>query len=350
MPRGAVSGATAALIHAVAEHGVQISAYQIERWRASGDLPRPVRRGLGRGRGTAGEPPDDATVYKAVVLAGASRQGSRRFGSHPIERVATGQSVPEPAVRKAVNAVLDQVAGMVAAQTLGEAGWEARNKVVAQAAREVPGTTWQDLIDAADRAPERPVPPRAQRRRVAAGIIHALGAGDEALSDDLIEMTRLAAGLSEEEVQELGNVQLDAELRGEDPWGQVANEMSLDSLRRVADTASLPELERAIKVVGEVAGLHTLLVMIGLLDLVGSRPDLGERLNRFNVAMIHQLQADPVWPRASMYRLSASPRSRVRELVFFALGLLAIGQLDQIEAYRDRLLRLAYAPVQTTST
>src|SRR5947209_2143400 len=120
MPRGPVGGATAALIRALAEQGVRVSAYQIERWRACGELPRPRRHGLGRGRGVASEPPDEQTVQRALVLAKSAQRGSRRFGAHPIEALALGLPVPEHAVRRAVDATLDEMARMTGADVLDE--------------------------------------------------------------------------------------------------------------------------------------------------------------------------------------------------------------------------------------
>lgn len=74
MPRTPPSGADAELIQALAERGVQVSAYQLERWRAAGHLPRHPRRSLGRGRGTRSYLLP-ATVNQAEALARASQQG-----------------------------------------------------------------------------------------------------------------------------------------------------------------------------------------------------------------------------------------------------------------------------------
>ena len=90
------------MIHALTEQGVRVSAYQIERWRPSGDLPRPVRHGRGRGSGAYSEQPDEETVRKAAWLAQVSRQGVRRLGSHPLERLAYGQLLSDTAARQAV--------------------------------------------------------------------------------------------------------------------------------------------------------------------------------------------------------------------------------------------------------
>src|SRR5438094_9490716 len=115
MPRGPVAGATAALIRAAAQRGVDISRYQVERWRAAGELPRVRRAGLGKGRGTVSEEPDEQTIHLAMTLARYSRQGSPRIHGHIVERFACGLPVPEREVRRAFAAQLDGVARMTAA-------------------------------------------------------------------------------------------------------------------------------------------------------------------------------------------------------------------------------------------
>jgi hypothetical protein len=343
VPRGPIGGATAALIRALAAYDVHVSRYQIERWRASGDLPRPTRRGLGRGRGVASDEPDEQTVQIALVLARGSRRGSRRVGVHVIERLAMGRPVPEADVRRAFTAALDELARMTGADLVdADAGWQARRAIAARAARDATPVGWQDLLAAVDGAPPRPDPPRDRKRAAAAGIIHALGGGDEALGEDLIEMVGLIGELTEEQAEEMRRAQRDAELRGEDPWGDAAEQMSVHSLRQVAATASLDRLRRATEVVVTVAAVQGMVVMLGLLDLAGSRIDLGERLNRFDTKMVRALQADPMWLIANTVRLSPKPRQRIRQLVLTALGILTAGNLAVWEAYRDRLLQLTY--------
>ena len=81
MPRNSVSAADAAIIAAVAARGATVSATQLERWRTAGLLPRNVRHGSGRGRGSVSEPAPGA-VDRAYALAQGARQG-RRNGLDP---------------------------------------------------------------------------------------------------------------------------------------------------------------------------------------------------------------------------------------------------------------------------
>lgn len=342
MPRGPIGGATSALIHTLAEQDVHVSAYQIERWRASGELPRPRRHGLGRGRGVVSEPPDAETVQRALILARLSRRGSRRVGAHPVERVALGLPVPEQVLSRAVYTVLDELAQMTGADVGDDdAGWQFRHDAATRAAHETMYAGWQDLIDAVDGAPARPDPPRGRKRAAVAGVIHALGGGGAALSDDLIETVALFFDLSVEQVEELRRAQRVRELCGdEDPWGSMAEQMSLRNLRRTAQAASHEHLQRALAVVMHVAALQGLIVLLGVLDLAGRSGDLGERLKRYDGAMVRRLQADPMWPWVNTCQLSIKPRHRVRQLVLTAIGLLTAGHLEAWEAYRNRLLQV----------
>lgn len=60
MPRSSVGAADQRLIGLLASVGASVSPYQLERWRTLGLMPRNIRRGLGRGRGSFSEPADDA--------------------------------------------------------------------------------------------------------------------------------------------------------------------------------------------------------------------------------------------------------------------------------------------------
>ena len=64
------------LTAALAELGLQVTPYQLERWRAMGLVPRSQRHGLGRGRGSVASLPEDALdCARTVVQATRGRQG-----------------------------------------------------------------------------------------------------------------------------------------------------------------------------------------------------------------------------------------------------------------------------------
>ena len=74
MPRGAPSRADSELLAALAGEGHAVSAYQLERWRLAGLLPRPARQALGRGAGSASAYPAEAADC-ARLLAVTAGQG-----------------------------------------------------------------------------------------------------------------------------------------------------------------------------------------------------------------------------------------------------------------------------------
>jgi hypothetical protein len=62
------------LIAELAACDVQVSPYQLERWRQAGILPTPVRRALGRGLDSTSRYPTEA-LPMAIVLACSTGQG-----------------------------------------------------------------------------------------------------------------------------------------------------------------------------------------------------------------------------------------------------------------------------------
>jgi hypothetical protein len=342
MPRGQTSGATKALIDAVAARGVTVSAYQIERWRAAGELPRVTRRGLGRGRGTAAEPPDEPTIHLATMLADQSRQGSPRIGGHLLERFARGMPVPEGAVRAALIAQIDAVARSVRADLPDDdAGWEARHELAARHAGSIIGVGWQDLIDAIDDAPSRAEPTPDQRRRFAAAIVQIFTDPDSAVDEDLAELVAFSAPADGDSAQSLLRYTHESQLRGENPWTPMRL-LSIESLRRLASDAEIENLQRSLATLLEVTAWVPLIVMLGVLDIAGHAAELAPELARFNGKLLRRLQEDPMWPVASMLATGLRPRTRIQKLAVGGLLLLAhpaiLGQWEQFHALLNRLV------------
>jgi hypothetical protein len=337
VPRGTVSGATAALITAVAAQGVTVSAYQIERWRSSGDLPRPVRHGRGRGRGTVSEAPDEKTVQRAVMLARASRRGSRRLGSHPIERLAFGQPVDEAVARRAIDETLTEIGrvfGLGAADE--DAAWQAREAM----ARRMPTSTfhWQDLLDAVEEKPPPPQPPPGRMRSAFSVMMHSIvGNSDDVAPDDIPEMLGLFGDLSPQAVDQLRAEQHAADLRGEDLWREAYERMSIPRLRADARTIEIEMWQRALAAFWSVMAQHIMVAMFGMLALAGKPIDLGPDL-QITADTVRKLQADPMWNVVNQYQLSRQPRRRVRELTLGALGMIIGEQVEAWEAYLERIL------------
>ena len=132
MPRGAPSKADTALVEYLAGQGLEISPYQLERWRLAGLLPRPVRRGLGRGTGSVSAYPEGADTC-AHILALAIRQG-RSVHHGALSLYACWLPLDDKALRKALCWVLERHHQLLAraAERYGDPG-----EVADRAARRV---------------------------------------------------------------------------------------------------------------------------------------------------------------------------------------------------------------------
>ncbi|MEV8129482.1 hypothetical protein AB0P07_36645 [Streptomyces sp. NPDC085944] len=87
------------LIDHARQHGYGVSMKQLASWRRAGLLPRHRVRALGRGRGSASVPVDEAFGL-VVALARLARRGTRPFHL-ALALFDEGHPVPEQAVREA---------------------------------------------------------------------------------------------------------------------------------------------------------------------------------------------------------------------------------------------------------
>ncbi|WP_328463484.1 hypothetical protein OHA21_38055 [Actinoplanes sp. NBC_00393] len=318
-----------------------VSAYQIERWRTAGDLPRPVRHGQGRGRGVYSEAPDEQTVQRAVMLARVSRRGSRRMGSHPIERLALGQPIEEAVARDSIDETLadiGRVFGLGAADE--DAAWQTREVM----AHQIPETPfrWQDMLDAVEDKPPPAAPLPGRTRAAYAVMLHCMvGNSDDVTPDDIPELLGLIGGLSPEAVEQLRAEQYEADLRGEQPWRAVYERISIPRLRADARTIEIELWQRALAAFWTVTTQNMMVAMVGTLALAGSPVDLGPHL-RITAEAVHTLQADPMWKVVNQYQLSRQPRRRVRELTLGAIGMIIGGQVEAWESYLERVLAITH--------
>ena len=151
-----------ALIDALADRGLDVSPYQLERWRTAGLLPRNNRRPLGRGKGSTSEL-DDVAVELAARLAEHARQGRAMPGSHIIERFAKGQRLEEDRIRPST-----PCSTAYRASSLSMRGRTIRaGKSVTMPPQDQPDFTpvnWQELIDAFNETPSRPDPSPSEER------------------------------------------------------------------------------------------------------------------------------------------------------------------------------------------
>ncbi|WP_027346533.1 hypothetical protein [Hamadaea tsunoensis] len=234
------------------------------------------------------------------------------------------------------------MARLTAADVQGiDAGWQARQDAADRAARNPHALTtvnWSEFIDAID-GKEPPAPPDVPQRRAALeGMIHAMGAGDEATGEDLVAMAATIAGLPEEQVESLRRTQREAELQGDDCWEAMARAISVENLRSIVRTVPIADLQRATAATHMISIIEGLAILIGLPDLAGQTTELPAPLNRFNGQMIRRMQADPMWRSTSASSMTPRPRYRIRSLALAGLGLLlAPEQLEKTVAYEHRL-------------
>jgi hypothetical protein len=145
VPRSTASKAEQQLIAYAARHGAGVTARQLERWRAAGLLAPNIRRALGRGRGSASEPPPGAAEL-VVWLAGNARPG-RRPGNLALLAFAAGLAVPEDTVRAAFADAVTRVRLPIESSM-------------------PPGTAPEDVADAAVAAGQRSTMVPARMRRI----------------------------------------------------------------------------------------------------------------------------------------------------------------------------------------
>src|ERR1700689_1704844 len=100
MARSTAGEADRQLIEDAARAGADVSARDLERWRASGLLPPNARRGLGCGMGSASEPPPG--VGELVVWLAENARRGRRPGYLALQAFAAGLAVPEYTVRASI--------------------------------------------------------------------------------------------------------------------------------------------------------------------------------------------------------------------------------------------------------
>ena len=116
MPRGSPSHADQELVAALGAEGFGISSSQVERWRLHKQLPRAVRHGLGRGRGSSSAYPEPALATARILAEKASQGRPRHYGTLAVfEKAALDRRlwVDESAIRQAFAWALTRLDGFI---------------------------------------------------------------------------------------------------------------------------------------------------------------------------------------------------------------------------------------------
>jgi hypothetical protein len=346
MPRSQPSRADAALLAALAAQGLHASPYQLERWRATGLLPRNRRRGLGCGRGSASEL-DQTAMARASILARYARQGRRLVGGSVIERFALGMPVAEDQVRAAFAAELDRIVNRLAGDAPAtDDGWQQRYDAAKQVARrERLPADGQALLDALLGGPDRPEPPPDAERAAMRTLLQTI-AGGEVAQEDLLQAMATAGWLPEAEVPSVLADHYAAQLAGSDTCDQAIAAASITRLREVLQAASLTDLQRAVAAVYLTRVFQTIVLLIGMARLGGLDQTRMPAWPQITPNTLRDLQDDPMWWGWGRHHIGL-PLNRSglpMVLVVDALGLLMVPcLLPAVEGYRDRLERLAHA-------
>lgn len=243
MPRGSISAADRDLLDAVGAYGSVVSEYQLERWRGAGLLPRALRSGLGRGRGSQSSYREEA-LPMALILANTAGQG-RSLHAAALELFMFGYPVPESTIRRAMAWSIDRIERRAA--RVRAAGLAAENRALARAKRQF-GVDHPILL-AYSVGEGLPLAERRERRR---GLKEATGmVVDLVLNDALptagtiVDILRASGLPNTADIVETNLIR--AELAGETGW----EGRGLDVLRQLVAGASVERL-RAARYVGGV--------------------------------------------------------------------------------------------------
>jgi hypothetical protein len=281
MPRSGISRADAALIAACAAHGVHVSPYQLERWRAAGILERNHRRGLGRGRGSTATIPD-GVLPRVLALAKFARQGKPSPWTDPLVRFALGQSSPEEVVRAEFRAEIDSLSTMLAVDAgAGDEADDQRFAAADRLARRIGALP--DLRALVALAQGLPVEDTTGGgSRTARTVLQLLAGGLEAVStEDLVRAFVEMIG-PEDDVESLVADLHARERAGEvtlpDPRSQLFP--SLSDYRHQVATVALPVLQRAASVTLQANMYATMIALSTIIDPHGFDDLLADHICR----------------------------------------------------------------------
>ncbi|MER3390236.1 MAG: hypothetical protein RJQ01_09405 [Microcella sp.] len=229
------SAAASALIEACAEAGEVVSARQIERWRQLDLLPRPARRGLGRGKGSASAYPVEATEL-ATAIASRIRAGER-LDFMGLLLFVERLPVPEAGIRRALTELIREMGGRLAADDGSEDHFARAEDTATRTRRDlVRRPHWRER-----RRRLRGLPETADS--VFGSVITNLGRivlGDQPPGEALGEIAR-AFGYSTTQRPPGGDgAQIDLRV-----FDEHLGSLTLDGLSRAARTIPLPRLVAA---------------------------------------------------------------------------------------------------------
>jgi hypothetical protein len=307
----------------LADEGIQVSAYQLERWRAMGVIPRNRRRGLGRGRGTLAEVSAE-TIDAVRFAARTMRQGRAWFWRDPLVRLAIGQDVPGDEAREALldelNRWAERLAATGGADIESEDARFAAAERLASHVRHVPDLGGLLAVARGDDVPEVPA---AQARLAARVSAEVLASGIDSIDpEEVIRASQVWLELTDESVEDLL-----AELRQQQLAGATSildgiPAPSVADLQQLVASAPLDDLRRAA-----TATFHATICgqMLALMTPIAP-------------AIATELFDDPVWQTNCRFVGLNTTRREIHTLV--AIGGLAnlargLDWLERVECFAE---------------
>lgn len=341
MPRGEPSRADTELIQALADQGLTVSHYQLERWRATGQLPRNRRRALGRGKGSVSEL-DSHAVRQAATLARATRRGRQLPGGHVLDRFIAGKPVTEAAVRAAYLDRLERLGHLIAADAgEGDEGWQARYDAAKRLTRRA-RADGRNLLDVLlDRPEQNPAVTDKQQRQAFRTFTQALARGGDARLEEVAEAFAIFGAAPAGDLERIKADMREAELSGTSTADELAHALSLSPFREALDQVSYGDLHHAALIYFEAWMYQSLIMLAGMwtiaAEMKGNPETVAPGFREIDRATVEQMVADPIYQSWGANQ-DMFMRNRHDVLVLGSLGLVRLPELLRVvEGYRDRL-------------
>jgi hypothetical protein len=348
--RSGPSAADRQLLAAVTAAGHRVSLAQLERWRHAGLVPRNERHGLGRGRGSTSLVPDGA-VDAVVKIAAQARQGRQVDFTDVLTRAAMGEPTPAGWVKaellRQFRAAITQLAADVRTRDADQGGdirFGAARRAVGTRTHPGTGQWLQQLLTTGQ---EPPMPRPKQAREAMAEMLQNLASAGEDVSTERLVNAAKVLGMTDSgdpEVDAVWDLLETGQLQLEDIEGLDEAWSMPRMLERLSDVGE-SEMIRALQAVMLAQGTQTGLLFFALPRL-GNEPDLvpAELAHWADPAVLGAMFADPIWKLWGRHntRVSMQERLRPAALTITATMALLTEQVEDIEAYGQRLIGYLY--------
>lgn len=338
MPRGPVSQSDQKLLAAAAAAGYVVSPFQLERWRGLGLVPRNARRGLGRGRGTVAEVPEDA-LPRLIAVAQSARQGRTLAKGTVFLRLASGEAVTDAALRAAIVKSLRFLSRRFGLDEPGDAGWQTRY-TRARAAGRGGLPAGLDLVLGANEG--RTAEASHDIRDVTEAWVHGLAGDVDGVSgEDLMRAMAVGSGLTGDEADRLLDEVRSAETAEDDLASVMVPEMSVARMITRVETTDATALRRAVTAVQTVQSFHGLLIFQGtheMLRRAGGHKILNEIPRSLTTLPdgIEILKTHPAYRWLS----GIGPPTHLADVVVALISMMLVGQLVMLDVVEDYCIRL----------